>query len=1599
MKKITSRFLALVLAAVMTLGIMPINIFIVNSEAVNYTYPNTHTSLPGLTGDQLIDALNIARSQLGYTENSEGSSKYGAWRNASKGAGWCNFFVQWCLDKAGVSFPKTNSAGYILRKDTYSKDFSLIYHSPSNYEPKSGDVYITPWHMGFVIFDENGETIGGNQGDSGKGNVSYRSISAIKKYFGGIVYYITPNYRRGIAIKDVDKTLLVSVTGKHSKNVPYADGKNVKLFNTLNEEVHAKKSVINIYNNLWYQLDDDSWVFSGNFSEKAVAPVKTHASKSSNVKTNKKVTSLPPIEIIPENDDYTIPGPAPVLDGYVFMGYSTKEKADKPEYQIGQKVKVPKGGLNLYTVWKQKTVTMSLSEESAKLDITNYNDTSKTTKVIKAEAKGELSAKNTRQVIEAKSNNTYVADVEVTDNNYSSFLLWDKIAANIKIKAKSPGTTKIQVTVSDLNGKNKVQQHINVKVDCRYKITYYTDILSEGGKVYDKATQWKTYGKDITLSSYIPEKENFKFSGWTQETGSLSNPHVEYGPGDLYKMEHDTAFYPVWVKDNKITWNPPVNGVLTIGGSGDMPSYSVNKAPWQEYKSSIKKVVINEGVTSIGSNAFYGYTNLEEVTIPEGVTYVGNNAFYNTGIKSISFPVSIRKIGNDAYGNCKMLEHINFKQFNASKSQARGAKAAAMPADVEIGAFAFENCTSLKTIDIPDATGAIGAAAFKGCSSLESISLPDNLIKIEDSTFFGCSSLNDVTIPSGVKNIGDSAFDGCEELPPVLSLPDGLQTIGDGAFSGCSSVTKAEIPESVVEYGDGIFANCSSLTEPILPDNLTEIPDGMFMGCTALATPQIPDSVEVYGDGCFRGCSSLKPIEYSENVTSINNDAFNDCDSLDTIVIPSSVTNIGDYAFSDCDSLENAELNEGLAVIGAGAFAYCDSLEDIAIPASCKKVESGAFMECSSLKGVDIPDTDIGFGSYVFAECSSLKEIQFPEGTTELGDYMFSGCSDSLTVACFSTSSIYEKAVDTIDNIETIVPVESITLDKSELNIIDKESVTLTPVISPANATDKSVTWFVDHPEIASVDENGVVKIYGSGTFTVTAQTNDEKYSASCVINSTIPVRGIALSDDNQDAYTGDEIALHYTFEPLDATNFNVTFSSSDETVASVSADGVVTVNNPGKAAITVTTEDGGYTSACTIDAEQYIPVEKILVNKNVLSLKVGESSKINATCQPNDASFQDIVYFIAEEDRETLEIDESGNISALCVGQVEVRIIADNIEETCMVTVLPNIFTVTWNVDGVETMQEYEPGATIQKPADPQKEGYIFKGWTPAVPDTMPAEDITFTAVFEVDPAADNLTIAKSDAKTTIDNTVPVGASDAVIAIANETKAAIDAATDETSVQAIAESGIAAINAQIQKEQDEVAAQALAEAKATAKSEIDALANGKSAAVQTIANTAKQNIDSAVDIAEVNTAKQNGIKAINDQIAKENKPDDPVNPTANAKLNVKSSTSADYRANVTITATATGVPDGYVLALYDGNTKIATGDNTKVSHNVGNMTASKTYTVKVIDPSNNAVQKDGNGAELSRTCEINVNTGFFARLIAFFRGLFGLLPNVEIRP
>ncbi len=173
----------------------------------------------------------------------------------------------------------------------------------------------------------------------------------------------------------------------------------------------------------------------------------------------------------------------------------------------------------------------------------------------------------------------------------------------------------------------------------------------------------------------------------------------------------------------------------------------------------------------------------------------------------------------------------------------------------------------------------IGDSAFEKCSSLSSISVPDGVTRIGDSAFYACDSLTSIVIPGSVTSIGDSAFKKCSSLASI-SIPDGVTRIGDAAFYYCSSLTNIEIPDSVTSIGDSAFSFCWSLTSIVIPNGVTRI-----------------------GDAAFYYCSSLTNIEIPDSVTSIGISAFACCSSLTSIVIPDSVAYMGEIAFNDCRNL------------------------------------------------------------------------------------------------------------------------------------------------------------------------------------------------------------------------------------------------------------------------------------------------------------------------------------------------------------------------------------------------------------------------------------------------------------------------------------------------------------------------------------------------------------------------------------------------------------------------------------------------------------------------------------------------------------------------
>ena len=329
-----------------------------------------------------------------------------------------------------------------------------------------------------------------------------------------------------------------------------------------------------------------------------------------------------------------------------------------------------------------------------------------------------------------------------------------------------------------------------------------------------------------------------------------------------------------------------------------------------------------------------------------------------------------------------------------------------------IGYWAFEDCTSLKSITIPNGVTHIDIFAFEGCTSLTNITIPDSVTSIEDCAFYDCTSLAHITIPSGVAYINDNPFEGCSSLTEIrvatenakyvsvngvlynknkttlVCYPAGKKdksykiinsatSIGESAFSTCDSLTSITIPNNVTSIGGDAFGDCSSLTSITIPNSVTSIDFGAFNHCTNLESIAIPDSVTGINYRVFEGCTSLTSITIPNKVTSIDGRAFSDCSSLTSITIPNSVTDIDDSAFSGCKSLTSIKIPNSVVRIGSSAFVACTSLTSVTIPDSVTFISGEAFGSCTNLKSITIPKsvTVIGDNAFGYYYDNGYKKI------------------------------------------------------------------------------------------------------------------------------------------------------------------------------------------------------------------------------------------------------------------------------------------------------------------------------------------------------------------------------------------------------------------------------------------------------------------------------------------------------------------------------------------------------------------------------------------------------------------------------------------------
>ena len=478
---------------------------------------------------------------------------------------------------------------------------------------------------------------------------------------------------------------------------------------------------------------------------------------------------------------------------------------------------------------------------------------------------------------------------------------------------------------------------------------------------------------------------------------------------------------------DNLTWSLSDDGTLTISGTGKMKDFddshgsSVNFSPWDE--TTVKKIVIESGVTSIGNNAFSciekyaskdnGYflsTALTSVTIPNSVTSIGEYAFAGcTKLTSVSGDLSgVTSLGTYAFANCPLGTSDKPCTLDLSKV-------------TSIGSCAFYQCSGLGSVTLGNSLTTLGNSAFQG-TALTTVTIPDTVTSIEASLFWNCTSLTEVKFNSNITSIGSYAFAGCTKLASVSDLSK-VTNVGQCTFMG-TALTSVTFGDSFVSFNtDGsngsAFKNCKSLETVTLGKNVKAIGPEEFFGCTSLETIDLSNVTSI-GYSAFEDCVALTSVELSK-VTSLGYQAFSGCTSLTSvgdltnvktigraafekttitsITIPDAVKSIEGSTFNGCASLTEVKFNSNLTSIGAQAFSGCTSLTSVGDLTNVTSIGWGAF------QGTALASVELGTGikvitDIVFKDCTKLTSVTGLANVTSIGVTAFNGCT-SLTSISF----------------------------------------------------------------------------------------------------------------------------------------------------------------------------------------------------------------------------------------------------------------------------------------------------------------------------------------------------------------------------------------------------------------------------------------------------------------------------------------------------------------------------------------------------------------------------------------------------------------------
>ncbi len=750
--------------------------------------------------------------------------------------------------------------------------------------------------------------------------------------------------------------------------------------------------------------------------------------------------------------------------------------------------------------------------------------------------------------------------------------------------------------------------------------------------------------------------------------------------------------------------------------------------------TSLKKIDIPDSVTSIGSSAFEGCSSLVDFELPKNVTEITAYMLAGTGIRSFEIPARVVSVGAGAFSNCASITSFeipsHIKVIEPYLLSGTGITSFVVPDWVEsVGEAAFSQCRSLKKVELPDHLTTIPNQLFFGCEVLESIEIPAGVTEIGEYAFSRCKTLTAIYLPVGLTKLGAMAFDGASALESMY-IPDGVHKISTLTFSSCPNLETIYLPTDLEQVEDYAFLDCNSLATvyfrgseeqwksvvigmegndalrnatiifnsnvpalnfSIQPSTVELCPDEQIMLETSiypentnvniLWTSDDPGvaivdngmvlttgngratiTAEIENQNILASCEVVVTTP-AEGVTLDRDEAYLAMDStleLTATVTPDTASNQS-LIWTSSDG-KIATVQDGVVTsVSRGVVTITVTTEDGGFEASCQIsvgiLGSGScgtnltwILYDDGLLEISGSGTSIDYSSASsvpwYQYRSQIKKIQLPASLSVIGQNVFHSCNALTSVDIpESVSKIAYAAFRSCTALQTIKIPESVTLIESYV--------------------------FYSCNKLQTVYYGGSEKSWKDISIN---SNNNPLLNANIIFAKPTSVENIYIATTDHYMFSGDSFQLETHIEPTYATNQNVTWSSSNEKVATVE-NGLVKAIGNGQTKITVTTEDGEISASCII----YVTtkVSGVELDKEYAVAEMGKTLTLKATVSPETASDQSLQWYSEDED---VAIVENGVVTPASNGETTIRVLTNdgNFEASCIVTVITKVNNIT---------------------------------------------------------------------------------------------------------------------------------------------------------------------------------------------------------------------------------------------------------------------------------------------------------------------------------